>query len=226
MTENTSPRLEFSDKYTAEHAREYFHKHQAGFWRRLSTRREIAIARKALKMAGNPVSLLDLPSGTGRFWEMLCEQPDRRVYAADNSRNMFEVGMQLRPADVTRRIETFQCSAFDIPLPDSAVENIFCMRLVHHIGKSGDRLALFREFRRVASQSVCLSLWVDGNYQAMRRARLERRRTTKAYQNRFVVPRARIESEFREAGMGITGHIDFLKFHSIWRVYILNTRGD
>lgn len=225
MTEKASPHLEFSEKYTPEHAREYFRKHQTGFWRRLSTRREIAIARKSLKMAGNPTSVLDLPSGAGRFWELLCELPERKIYAADNSRNMFEVGMELRPKDITRRIETFQCSAFDIPLPDNAVENILCMRLVHHIGKSEDRLALFREFRRVASQSVCLSLWVDGNSQARRRRRLEHSRTGKAYQNRFVMPRDQIESEFREAGMEMTGYIDFLKFHSMWRIYILNTCG-
>lgn len=225
MSDKSSPRLEFSEKYTEMHAKEYFHKHQAGFWRRLSNWREISIARKALRMAGNPASVLDLPSGTGRFWELLCERPDRKIYAADNSRNMFETGMQLRPAEVTRRIETFQCSAFDIPLPDNAVENIFCMRLVHHIGKSEDRVALFREFRRVASQSVCLSLWVDGNVQARRRLRMERKRTKKPYQNRFVVPRAQVESEFREAGMEITGYIDFLGFYSIWRVYVLNTAG-
>ena len=226
MTEKSSPSLEFSEKYTPEHAEEYFRKHQAGFWRQLSNRREIVIARKALKMAGTPASVLDLPSGTGRFWEMLCEQPERKITAADNSHNMFEVGMQLRPKDVTRRIETFQCSAFDIPLPDNAVENIFCMRLLHHIGKNEDRLALFREFRRVASQTVCISLWVDGNYKAYKRRRVEATRgDRKAYQNRFVLPRSQVEAEFREAGMEIIGHVDFLKHYSMWRIYVLGTAG-
>ena len=68
VNEKSSPQLAFSEKYTAEHAEKYFSKHQQGFWRTLSTRRETAIARQALKMAGNPTLVLDLPSGTGRFW--------------------------------------------------------------------------------------------------------------------------------------------------------------
>jgi ubiquinone/menaquinone biosynthesis C-methylase UbiE len=226
VTEKSSPQLEFSQKYTAEHAEKYFSKHQQGFWRTLSTRRETAIARQSLKMAGNPALVLDLPSGTGRFWEMLCEQPNRKIIAADNSSNMFEVGMQMRPKEITRRIETLQCSAFDIPLPDNAVENIFCMRLVHHIGKSDDRIALFREFNRVASQTVCLSLWVDGNFKAYKRRSAETRRGQKAFQNRFLLERSRVEAEFRQAGMDIIGHVDFLKFFSMWRVYVLSTAGN
>lgn len=223
MNHMPSPQLEFSKKYTAEHAKQYFSKHRKGFWRTLSNRREIATAREALKMAGNPASVLDLPSGTGRFWEMLCEQPGRKITAADNSRNMFEVGMQLRSEEVTRRIETLQCSAFDIPLPDNAVENIFCMRLVHHIGKSEDRAALFREFNRVASHTVCVSLWVDGNFKAYKRRRAEARRGQKAFQNRFLLERSQVEFEFRQAGLELIGHVDFLKYFSMWRSYVLRT---
>ncbi|MDX2457581.1 MAG: class I SAM-dependent methyltransferase [Gammaproteobacteria bacterium] len=223
MNEKSDPQLEFSDKYTAEHARQYFSKHQQGFWRKLSNRRELAIARKALKIAGDPVSVLDLPSGTGRFWELLAEKPDRQILAADYSENMLQVAMQMRPENITRRIEAFQCSAFDIPRPENAVENIFCMRLLHHIGKADDRLALFREFRRVAAKSICISLWVDGNYQARRRHRLESRRAPGKYQNRFVLPASQVETEFGQAGLGIIDCVDFLKFHSMWRIYILGT---
>lgn len=223
MSEKSSPQLEFSDKYTAEHAEQYFIKHQQGFWRKLSNWREVAIARKALKIAGDPVSVLDLPSGTGRFWEMLAEQPDRKILAADYSENMLQVAMRMRPESITRRVEAFQCSAFDIPRPDNAVENIFCMRLLHHIGNADDRLMLFREFRRVASKSICISLWVDGNYQARRRHRLESRRAPGKYQNRFVLSASQVEAEFRQAGLDIIGHVDFLKHHSMWRIYILGT---
>jgi hypothetical protein len=96
-----SPQLEFSEKYTAEHAEKYFNKHQQGFWRVLSNRRETAIARK-----------------------------------------------------------------------------------------------------------------------------LEARRGQQAYQNRFVVQHSQVESEFRQAGMGIIGHVDFLNVFSMWRVYVLSTTGN
>jgi hypothetical protein len=35
-----------------------------------------------------------------------------------------------------------------------------------------------------------------------------------------------VESEFRQAGMDVIGHVDFLKFFSMWRVYVLSTAGN
>ena len=64
----TKTELEFSGKYNAEHSRRYFYKHNQGLGRRFSNWCEQAMARKALKIAGNPKSVLDIPCGTGRFW--------------------------------------------------------------------------------------------------------------------------------------------------------------
>ena len=94
------------------------------------------------------------------------------------------------------------------------------MRLLHHIGDKQDRLSLFKEFARVASDSVIFSLWVDGNYKAWRRRRLEQRPRRKDYQNRFVIDRATIEAECVDSGLEITGHIDFLKYYAMWRIYV------
>jgi ubiquinone/menaquinone biosynthesis C-methylase UbiE len=222
--EKTDPQLEFSEKYDEAQAKRYFAKHQTGLRRKLTTGREISIARKALMIAGNPASVLDIPSGTGRFWEVLAEKPDRTIYAADYSQAMLDVALQQRSAAITSRIEAFQCSAFDIPRPDGFVENIFCMRLLHHIGEPKDRLAMLREFNRVTTDSVCLSLWVDGNYQSGRRLKMEQRRKHKKYQNRFVIPRQQIEQEFVQAGFEVIDHLDFMKYISMWRVYILRKR--
>ena len=101
----TPPHYEFSEKYDPDHARKYFHKHNTGFWRQLSTWREVGMARKALVMAGRPRSVLDLPCGTGRFWAMLAEEPERKIYVADNSQNMIDAGLELRPREVVARIE-------------------------------------------------------------------------------------------------------------------------
>ena len=223
-TNKDVPELEFSGKYTDEHAHAYFHKHTDGFWRNLSNKREISIARKALKIAGHPRTVLDLPSGTGRFWEMLAEDKGRQLYAADYNQSMLDVAMAERPAAITNRIETFQASAFDIPKPDNFVECIFSMRLLHHIGEHEDRMKMLREFHRVTSDSVIVSLWVDGNVKARKRAKLEQRRKHKAYQNRFVQPRESIEAEMHEAGFEIVDHVDFLKYYAMWRIYVLRKR--
>jgi len=216
------PRLEFSEKYDETQARCYFEKHGKGFGRRLSNWRETVMLRKALKLAGNPKTVLDLPAGTGRFWEMLAGSPDRKIYAADYSNDMLMTGLHMRPVHVTRRITPLKCSAFSIPLADGAVESVFCARLLHHIGEREDRRAMLREMARVASQSICVSLWIDGNYKARRRRKLEARRKKKRYQNRFVVERQVIEEDFRQGGLKPIGRIDFIKFYSMWSTYVLS----
>lgn len=221
-----SPSYEFSEKYTPDHAVEYLEKHDNGFWRRLSTWREIGMARKALHLAGNPKSVLDLPCGTGRFWEMLAESPDRIIFAADNSQAMIDTGMQHRPGPITARIaKAFQCSAFGTGLPDDFVECVFCIRLLHHIQQREDRVRILKEFARISSGTVIVSLWVDGNYRAWRHKRKQTRKLRRgedaAPRDRLLLPRSDIEAEFAEAGLQVVGSVDFLKYWDKWRAYVL-----
>lgn len=216
--------LEFSRKYDRDHAYQYLHKHQDGIARRLSHWRDEQLARWALTRAGEPDLVLDLPCGAGRFWPLLAEHPSRMIFAADNSADMLAVAQSEQPPEVVARVETFQTSAFDIDMHDSAVDSIFCMRLLHHVADPQHRLAMLREFHRVTRDTLILSLWVDGNYKAWKRKRLERRRPAKENQNRFVVPRGLVEAEFAEAGFDILGHRDFLPGYAMWRVYVLRKR--
>lgn len=225
----TSPHYEFSDKYDPEHARKYFEKHNSGFWRKLSTWREIAMARKALVLAGRPQSVLDLPCGTGRFWPMLAEEKGRRIYVGDNSQSMIDIGLKMRAPEVTARIEkSFQCSAFETGLPDRLVECVFSIRLMHHIDKSEDRIRMLKEFSRISSKTVIVSLWVDGNFRAYRHRINEARKARKRGENRaidrFLFKRSEIESDFAAAGLDIVGHVDFVKYWDKWRTYVLSIK--
>ncbi|EKT4456005.1 methyltransferase domain-containing protein [Pseudomonas putida] len=218
-------KLEFSEKYDKDHAREYFLKHQAGLARRLSHKRDEQLARRALALAGEPGLVLDLPCGAGRFWPLLAEKPNRVIIGADNSEAMIETACAAQPPEVVARVRPLQTSAFAIDLPDNAVDSIFCMRLFHHIGEAAHRKTILSEFQRVSRDSVILSLWVDGNFKAWRRKKLELRRSAKAeqdnYQNRFVLPAETVEEEFRAAGFRIQERLDFLPFYAMWRVYVL-----
>lgn len=223
---NPSPiELAFSRKYDRAHANEYLHKHQDGLARRLSHWRDEQQARRALKVAGDPDLVLDLPCGAGRFWPLLAEHPSRAIFAADNSADMLATAEAAQPEEVVKRAKTFQTSAFDINVGDNAVDSIFCMRLLHHVAEPEHRLAMLREFHRVTRDTLIVSLWVDGNYKAWKRKRLERRRPRAANQNRFVVARSVIEAEFDQAGFDILDHNDFLPGYAMWRVYVLRKRG-
>lgn len=224
MSAQNPIQLEFSRKYDEAHAQQYFHKHQDGIARRLSNLRDQQLARRALAIAGDPSLVLDLPCGAGRFWPLLAEKKNRVILAADNSPHMLEVARGAQAADIVARVHTFQASAFDIGLGDAAVDCIFCMRLLHHIADPAHRQAMLQEFHRVTRDTLIVSLWVDGNFKAWRRKRLEARRATRGKgenQNRFVVNRKVIESEFTAAGFDIIGAQDFLPGYAMWRVYTL-----
>ncbi|CAN7292327.1 class I SAM-dependent methyltransferase [Pseudomonas sp. CT11-2] len=217
-------KLGFSEKYDDQPAQKNVRKHQVGLGRRLSQWRDEHLARKALALAGEPGLVLDLPCGAGRFWPLLAEKHNRVIIGADNSVSMLKTAMRTQPADVVKRVQPLHTSAFDIALPDNAVDSIFCMRLLHHIGEAEQRLTILREFERVTRDSVIVSLWVDGNFKAWKRKRAERLRGQEGYQTRFVLPAATIEKEFEQAGFHIQGQMDFLPLYAMWRVYVLRKR--
>jgi len=219
--------LPFSRKYDEKHSRAYFQKHRSGMLRQLSHLWEERMLRKALDFAGQPNSVLDLPSGAGRFWPLLMEKKNRIILAADYSEDMLRVAWESNQEIGRENITCLQMSAFDIRLAESSVDCIFCVRLLHHIGFPQDRAVLLKEFRRVARDTVIFTLWVDGNYKAWRRKKSEEKRKLredKDFQNRFVLPRRQVEEEFREAGFEILAHIDHLPFYQMWRTYVLRKK--
>ncbi|MDY0208532.1 MAG: methyltransferase domain-containing protein [Pseudomonas sp.] len=222
---NTPIKLEFSEKYDQAHAQQYLEKHQTGFARKLSHYRDQQLARRALALADEPNLVLDLPCGAGRFWSTLAEQPNRIILAADNSADMLATAIAAQPKHITEHVRTLNTSAFAINLPDNSVDSIFCMRLLHHIEKPEHRLALLKEFHRTTRDSVIISLWVDGNYKAWRRKKLEQQRLAEdpCYKssNRFIINHATAEQEFIQAGFSIQTSLDFLPGYSMWRVYVL-----
>lgn len=215
----------FSEKYDAAHAQRYFDKHRQGTARRLSHWRDQRIGRRALACAGDPGLVLDLPCGAGRFWPLLEEQPNRIIIAADHSADMLAVARQHHAPASGNRFRYLQTSAFAIDLPENSVDCIFCMRLLHHIATAENRLIMLREFHRVCRDTSIVSLWVDGNFKAWKRRRLEQRRAqTDApgqNQNRFVLPRAVAEGEFADVGFEILDHYDFFPGYALWRTYVL-----
>ncbi len=228
MTKTPPVELEFSRKYDRSHSEQYLKKHHEGWARRLSHWRDEQVARHALRLADDPGLVLDLPCGAGRFWPLLAEAPHRVILAADNSADMLAVARASQPADVVARVRSFQTSAFAIDLGANAVDCIFCIRLLHHIQSAENRRVILREFHRVTRDTVILSLWVDGNYKAWKRRQLEQRRAKEGQagqnQNRFVVRRADIESEFEQAGFRILGHKDFFPGYAMWRTYVLRKK--
>ncbi len=210
----------FSKKYDKEFSQRYARSRKQKPSRRFANFWEIQMARKALRLAGNPRSILDLPCGTGRFWAMLAEEPTRELMAGDSSLPMMEMARASHAERIADRFHCLHTDALHIDLPSKVVDSILCMRLMHHIHDPATRLAIYREFARVSRCSVCVSLRVDGNFSAWRRARRHTRKG-KPGVNRNVIAAAQAEQELSAAGLRIIGKVDLLRYYSMWRTYVL-----
>jgi ubiquinone/menaquinone biosynthesis C-methylase UbiE len=209
----------FSLKYDETFAERYHRSREESPLRRWASQQEVRMARRSLELAGNPRSVLDIPCGTGRFWPMLAADPERVLLAADSSQAMIDTALRLQPAVVTERFRTLQTDAFAIDLPDDAVENVFCMRLVHHLHEPEARIRLYRELARVSSRTVCVSLRVSGNFSAWRRHR-RHRALSKTEINRNVLTPTQAAGELAQAGLQVVGYVDLLPYYSMWRSYV------
>jgi ubiquinone/menaquinone biosynthesis C-methylase UbiE len=210
-----------NNRYDNKLAKFYLEKHKSGLFRKLSNVWEQRMAARALVLAGDPTVVLDLPCGAGRFWKLLGRMSDRQLVAADYSQDMINTALNFQPPSIVQRFKTLQTSAFEIALSDASVDCIFCMRLLHHISTREARAKIFREFHRVSRDTVCLSLWVDGNIQASRRCTYKKYRQNQQYTTRFLVSHKQIESEFCQEGFNIKGYVDLMPIFSMWRIYVL-----
>lgn len=208
------------DHYTLSRASAYETHHEKSARTKRTTDRERNLLVRALRRAGSPQVVLDLPCGTGRFWPAIVESGAQRLIAADNSDGMLAVaqGNALGPSFPEQLINT---SLFAIDLPDESVDFFACMRFFHHLAHREDRLAVLAEIRRVTRRFAAISLWVDGNLGAWRRRGRRPPTLERGYGKRICLPRGEIERDFAAADFHVVDHFDVWPRLTMWRLYLL-----
>lgn len=212
--------------YGEERAESYDAHHAKSFRNRLTTWREQQCLRQALELAAPLGRVLDLPCGTGRFAAVLAKLNFDHLTIADNSPGMLARAEDAYAAiaktpDGSSRVVARELSAFEIDLPDKSIDTIACMRFFHHLAYAEDRQRVLTEFRRVSTGMVAISLWVDGNLGARRRARRPAREVTPGFGRRQVIERKLFEAEFAAAGYKEVSHWDMWPGVTMWRQYLL-----
>ena len=160
------------DHYTPAQAQAYERHHQKNRRTKLTTFRERQLLRMALRQAGWPEVVLDIPCGTGRFWCAFAQSGVRKLIAADNSQGMLDVarpslGPGVKPGVVNAdlhaslsggvragqmQVTQLNTSVFAIALADDAVPFVSCLRFFHHLSESADRRRALAELRRVVNR--------------------------------------------------------------------------
>jgi len=94
-------------------------------------------------------SILDLPSGVGRFTNFFSAR-GCRYFAADVSKEMLDVLAREKGAS-DHGLSLVQCDGERLPFKDDAFDCVVCIRLFHLIPRAAKELVA-REMRRVSSR--------------------------------------------------------------------------
>ena len=119
--------------------------------------REQRAVRKIFSQLSDCRSLLDVPSGAGRFLRNLAGEK-RAVIEMDSALEMLQFAMD-RAAKAGIESSFIQGDASRLPLPNGSVDGVFSNRLLHHIKSAGERAVFLREFHRVARRYLVLSFF-------------------------------------------------------------------
>ncbi|MBI3621713.1 MAG: methyltransferase domain-containing protein [Nitrospirae bacterium] len=181
------------NRYRSTHGAEaYADKYNQTWMRRLSNWREHQIVARALAACGRGGRVLNMPSGAGRFGELLKSQ-GFSVVGCDISLPMLEETGARWPWPLV------EGSAFALPFKDRTFDGLFIMRLMHHINDSNERLTLFREAARLTRNWVLITY---ADYHTPKNLiRETRARWIKDRKPKITLTREQLEREVRSCGL-------------------------
>ena len=129
--------------------------------------REQKAVRKIFSQLRDCRSLLDVPSGAGRFLRNLAGEK-RAVIEMDSALEMLQFAMD-RAVKAGIESSFIQGDASRLPLPNASVDGVFSNRLLHHITSAGERAIFLREFHRVSRRYLVVSFF---DYRAFGKLRI------------------------------------------------------
>jgi ubiquinone/menaquinone biosynthesis C-methylase UbiE len=129
-------------------------------------RREQKAVQKILAGLKQCHSVLDIPSGAGRFLRTLAEG-GRTVLEMDVAFEILAFAYEKAQANKSPTL-VLQGDASQLPLADGAVDCVFSNRLLHHLVLPEERIAVLREFHRVCRRWTIVSFF---NYKGMAKLR-------------------------------------------------------
>ena len=139
-----------------EKARNYNLKYDRKPLKRLSTKREYQILRHLLGRQKHCATMLEIPCGGGRISPQLVTATDLLIQA-DVGLGQILYGMTKEKLKIPQIWMT--ASAFHIPLQDSSVDAVVCIRLSHHLPTYKQREDLLTELLRIARRYVVMTFF-------------------------------------------------------------------
>jgi ubiquinone/menaquinone biosynthesis C-methylase UbiE len=222
-----SEQIRFAHKYRERRAAKYYRKFKKYPHLRFINWFEQRMVKRALKITGHPQTILDVPCGTGRFWETLKYNSKVNFHVADFNTAMLDVGFEKRDPKLIKDITANIASVFGLPYVDNSFDAIFCLRFIHHISEKSDRMLCLKELHRVTRDVVCLTTWVEATgFKATIQRKFQAFRDPRVVHNKYVFPHAQMVKEYEEAGFEVIATTDALPHIAAWRMYILRKKNN
>ncbi len=142
----------------ASKAEKYATRFETGARKRIH-QREIRAVQKIFASLDGCATVVDVPSGAGRFLTALSTN-GRRVLEVDVALDMLAFGRKRNNAATSGGLRHFvQGDATRLPLAKGSVDCVFCNRLLHHIVVADERAVILRELHRVTRRWVVVSFF-------------------------------------------------------------------
>lgn len=109
-------------------------------------------------------SALDIPCGAGRIAPLLLER-GHRVVCADLSADMIAKALE----SLGGRARFLRADLLRLPLAPKSFDLAFSIRLFHHLGDPGVRMAMLRELGRVARGKVVITFFHPVSFHNLQR---------------------------------------------------------
>jgi ubiquinone/menaquinone biosynthesis C-methylase UbiE len=139
-----------------ERARKYAQRFERGERKRIDRREQRAV-RSIFSGLTDCRTILDVPSGAGRFVGALSEN-GRKVLEMDAAFEILEFA-QDRAFEAQVHAGFAQADASRLPLTGNSVDAVFCNRLLHHLTKQEERAMVLRELHRVTRHYAIVSFF-------------------------------------------------------------------
>lgn len=149
----------------AKSAQVYADRFETGSRKGINAREQRAVA-KIFKTLTDCLSVIDVPSGAGRFAKVLSQ--GRELIEVDVAFEILEHARE-RAEHAKLDVKFLQSDASKIPLADGAVDAVFCNRLLHHILPVKEREMFLREFHRVTRRYLVISFFDYHTFGGVRR---------------------------------------------------------
>lgn len=119
---------------------------------RRRNRRKMAVIGKALRLVDRPGLVLDMPCGTGRFFQFLAGRGLPFVGADISEEMLNESRLKARAAPPVGLVVA---DAEALPFKDQSFDVVLCIRFLFHVTPEG-RVKMLREMARVARGHLVL----------------------------------------------------------------------